>query len=99
MHLLNFVPADHKRPSNNGQKIIEGQHRWWSWRKQKRNTANPVDNSAHQTSLDNSAPQKKRKTHAEQKSKHAKRIPAHKKLKRNGSDLFDRPAGEPRNQP
>ena len=41
---------------------------------------------------------KKRKMNAQGKTSSSKqqkgRIPAHKKLKRNGSELFDRPAGE-----
>ena len=90
-HLLHSCkPADHKQPTSSGTQSTQGQRRWWSWRKQKGNTANNLENSAQQPSVD-SAPQKKR--HAEQ-SKHEKRIPAHKKIKRNGSDLFDRPAGK-----
>lgn len=93
-HVLIFCePADRKQPTSNGNQSITAHRRWWSWRKQKGDTANNMDNSVHQPSTDNSAPQKKRKPDAEQ-SKHNKRIPAHKKIKRNGSDLFDRPAGK-----
>lgn len=93
-HVLKFCePADYKQPTSNGNQSTAGRRCWWSWRKQKGNTAKKIDNSVHQPSTDNSAPQKKRKPNAEQ-SKHAKRIPAHKNIKRNGSDLFDRPAGK-----
>ena len=85
-------PADHKQPTGSSTQSTEGQCRWWSWRKQNGDTANNVENSAPHSSVDNSAHQKKRKPHVEP-SKHNKRIPAHKKIKRIGSDLFDRPAG------
>ena len=91
--LLHFCkPADYKQPTSSSTQCTEGQRRWWSWRKHKGNTASNRENSAQHSSVENSAPQKKRKPHAEQR-KHEKRIPAHKKIKRNGSDLFDRPAG------
>lgn len=93
-HVLNLCkPADRKQPTINGNQSNVGQRRWWTRRKQQGNTADSLDNSVHQPITDNSAPQKKRKPDAEQ-SKHNKRIPAHKKIKRNGSDLFDRPAGK-----
>ena len=93
-HVLNFCkPAERKQPTSNGNQSNAGQHRWWTWRKQKGSIAKNLDNSVHTSSTDNSAPQKKRKPDAEQ-SKRNKRIRALKKIKRNGSDLFDRPAGK-----
>ncbi|KAL3139966.1 hypothetical protein ABBQ38_004253 [Trebouxia sp. C0009 RCD-2024] len=76
--------ADQKKTSCNNAPLAKKQQRWWPWRRQQE----PVS-----TNVDTSAPNHKRKSHDGEGIRLVKRMPAPKKLKRNGSDLFDRPAG------